>query len=154
MADLCRMGDYKLLWGEQPKGNWFALDNSHRARKLTNKIDWERLQVKLMENQNLIDLEENDWDMEDEKNVPLDDPVGNFDKLSRNQPFKLFDVKEDPEERRDISKENPKIVAVMKKRLKEASRTMRQGNFELKSILGHPFMRGGNFMPGWCHPEV
>ena len=148
------MGDYKLLWGEQPKGDWFAPDLGLRARKLTNKIDWERLQVKLMENQNLIDLEENDWDMEDEKNVPLDDPVGNFDKLSRNQPFMLFDVIEDPEERRDISKENPKIVAVMKKRLKEASRTMRQGNFELKSILGHPFMRGGNFMPGWCHPEV
>merc|ERR1719447_625309 len=38
--------------------------------KLRNKIDWE----------------ENDWDMEDEKGVPLEDPAGSFDKLTRNQP--------------------------------------------------------------------
>merc|ERR1712192_389668 len=134
-----RMGDYKLLWGEQPKGEWFTPDqDSSRARKLRNKIDWE----------------ENDWDMEDEKGAPVSDPVGSFDKLSRSQPFMLFDVVEDPEERNDIAKENPKIVSVMKHKLKEASRTMRAGNFELKSILGHPFLRGGNFMPGWCIPEV
>ena len=150
-----RMGDYKLLWGEQPKGDWFTPDqDSTRARKLRNKIDWEEIQLKLMENENLIDLEENDWDMEDEKSAPVSDPVGSFDKLSRSQPFMLFDVVEDPEERRNIAKENPKIVSVMKHRLKEASRTMRAGNFELKSILGHPFLRGGNFMPGWCIPEV
>ena len=150
-----RMGDYKLLWGEHPKGDWFSpQDDSRLARKLRNKIDWEEIQLKLMENENLIDLEENDWDMEDEKGVPLEDPVGSFDKLTRNQPAMLFDVMEDPEEKRDIAKENPKIVSVMKRRLKEASRTMRAGNFELKSILGHPFLRGGNFMPGWCVPEV
>jgi hypothetical protein len=148
------MGDYKLLWGEQPKGEWFALEPAGRARKLNNRIDWEALQLRLIDSQNLIDLEENDWDMEDEKNVPLEDPVGNFDKLSRNQPFLLFDIKEDPEERKDISKENPDIVSVMKRRLKDASRTMRQGNFEPKSMLGHPFLRGGNFLPGWCIPEV
>jgi len=151
-----RMGDYKLLWGEHPKGDWFPplQEDSRMARKLRNKIDWEEIQLKLMENENLIDLEENDWDMEDEKGVPLEDPVGSFDKLTRNQPAMLFDVMEDPEEKRDIAKENPKIVSVMKRRLKEASRTMRAGNFELKSILGHPFLRGGNFMPGWCVPEV
>ena len=150
-----RMSDYKLLWGEHPKGDWFSpQEDSRLARKLRNKIDWEEIQLKLMENENLIDLEENDWDMEDEKGVPLEDPVGSFDKLTRNQPAMLFDVMEDPEEKRDIAKENPKIVSVMKRRLKEASRTMRAGNFELKSILGHPFLRGGNFMPGWCVPEV
>ena len=151
---LSRMGDYKLLWGEHPKGNWYSLDGDKRSRKLNNKIDWEAFQIKLMENQDLIDLEENDWDLEDEKNVPSEDPVGNFDKLSRNQPFMLFDLKEDPEERIDIAKDNPDIVSIMKRRVKEASESMRQGNFELKSLLGHPFLRGGNFMPGWCHPEV
>ena len=149
-----RMGDYKLLWGEQPKGNWFTLENGRRGRKLNKKIDWEALQIKLMENQNLIDLEENDWDLEDEKNVPSEDPSANFDKLSRNQPFQLFDLKDDPEERNNIAKENSEIVAIMKGRVREASETMRKGNFEFKSILGHPFMRGGNFMPGWCVPEI
>ena len=148
------MGDYKLLWGEQPKGNWFTLDDGKRGRKLNNKIDWEALQIKLMENQNLIDLEENDWDLEDQKNVPSEDPSANFDKLSRNAPFQLFDLKEDPEERNNIAKENSEIVAIMKGRVREASETMSPGNFEFKSILGHPFMRGGNFMPGWCVPEV
>ena len=65
----------------------------------------------------------------------------------------LFDVEKDPTETEDISEQFPEIVAAMKNKLLEASRTMRRGNFELKSTLGHPFFHGGNFMPGWCKAE-
>ena len=107
-----------------------------------------------MTNDNLIDLEESDWDMEDDRDAPIEDPSGNFDKLSRSQLVVLFDLAEDPEERNNIAESNPEIVAAMKRRVRKASTTMRQGNFEPKSLIGHPFLRGGNFMPGWCIAQV
>ena len=146
-----RMGDYKLLWGEQPKGGWYTLDHGGRSRKL--KIDWENIQIKLLKNQNLVDLEENDWDLDDEKNTPLDNPIEIFEQISRDQPVMLFDIKEDPTETKNIAKMNPEVVKIMKKKIRDAAKSMRKGNFELKSVLGHPFFKGGNFMPGWCIPE-
>jgi len=148
-----RMGDYKLLWGEHAKGNWYTVNDKSRARKFKNKINWEAIQIKLMNNQNLVDLEENEWDLDDEKGTPSENPVEDFDELSKDQPAQLFDIIEDPEERNNIADENPEIVKLMKRKLRDASRTMRKGNFELKSVLGHPFLHGGNFMPGWCVPE-
>ena len=59
----------------------------------------------------------------------------------------------DPRETEDIAEQFPDIVKRMKGKLLDASKTMRKGNFELKSVLGHPFFHGGNFMPGWCRPE-
>ena len=66
----------------------------------------------------------------------------------------LFDVEIDPRETKDISKENENIVKQMLEKLISESKSMRKGNFELKSVLGHPFFHGGNFMPGWCKAEV
>ena len=146
-----RMGDYKLLWGEQPKGGWYKIEQEDRARKL--KIDWEEIQIKLVKNQNLVDLEENEWDLDDEKNTPLDNPIEIFEELSRDQPVMLFDIKEDPTETKNIAETNPEIVKIIKKKIRDAAKSMRKGNFELKSVLGHPFFNGGNFMPGWCIPE-
>merc|ERR1712156_453371 len=58
-----RMGDYKLLWGEQPKGGWYQV-NDREGKKLKNKINWEDIQIKLMNDQYLVDLEENEWDLD------------------------------------------------------------------------------------------
>ena len=87
-----RLGRYKLLWGEHTKGEWYNNYNnnnnnnnnnnsssSRAARKLNNKIDWEQLQIKLVEDLNLVDLEEADWDMEDDKRVPATNPSTDFE---------------------------------------------------------------------------
>ena len=84
-----RLGRYKLLWGEHTKGEWYNNYNnsssSRAARKLNNKIDWEQLQIKLVEDLNLVDLEEADWDMEDDKRVPATNPSTDFEvQLSTN----------------------------------------------------------------------
>ena len=78
-----RLGRYKLLWGEHTKGEWYnnynnSSSSSRAARKLNNKIDWEQLQIKLVEDLNLVDLEEADWDMEDDKRVPATNPSTDF----------------------------------------------------------------------------
>ena len=150
-----RHGKYKLLWGDHTKGGWYGEEFSRRNhRKLKNKIDWEQIQIKLISDQNIVDLEESDWDLEDDKRVPEDNPNENFEDLGKDQPIMLFDVESDPRETKDISKENESIVNLMLEKLISESKTMRKGNFELKSVLGHPFFHGGNFMPGWCKPEV
>ena len=79
-----RLGRYKLLWGEHTKGEWYnnynnSSSSSRAARKLNNKIDWEQLQIKLVEDLNLVDLEEADWDMEDDKRVPATNPSTDFE---------------------------------------------------------------------------
>ena len=84
-----RLGRYKLLWGEHTKGGWYnnynnnnnssSSSSSRAARKLNNKIDWEQLQIKLVEDLNLVDLEEADWDMEDDKRVPATNPSTDFE---------------------------------------------------------------------------
>ena len=98
-----RLGRYKLLWGEHTKGDWYNNYNnnnnnsSRAARKLNNKIDWEQLQIKLVEDLNLVDLEEADWDMEDNKRVPATNPSTDFEvemtmnlyKVSQCRPFLL-----------------------------------------------------------------
>ena len=144
-----RSGRYKLLWGEHPKGEWYG----RRGRKLKDKIDWEQLQLKLLEDDNIVDLEENDWDLEDDKSSPADNPIENFDLLSQNQTVLLFDIEEDPRELQDISEQHPDIVQSIIAQLKQAAASMRKGNFDLKSVLGHPFFHAGNFAPGWCIAE-
>ena len=145
-----RRGRHKLLWGEHSKDGWYGA-GARAGRKLRGKIDWERLQLKLISDNNKVDPEDEDWDLEDDKRTP--EASEDFEKLSEEQPVMLFDVEKDPTETEDISEQFPEIVAAMKNKLLEASRTMRRGNFELKSTLGHPFFHGGNFMPGWCKAE-
>ena len=101
-----------------------------------------------------VDLEEDDWDLEDEKSSPSLDPAGDFLVLSRGQPVQLYNIAEDPLETEDLAVRQPELVETLKQRLRQAAATMRPGNFELKSALGHPFFRGANFMPGWCIPET
>ena len=108
----------------------------------------------MISDQNIVDLEESDWDLDDDKRVPEENPNENFEDLGKDQPLMLFDVESDPRETKDISKENENIVDLILEKLISESKTMRKGNFELKSVLGHPFFHGGNFMPGWCKPEV
>jgi len=144
-----RLGDYKLLWGEHSKGRWY---DWRTGRKF--KLDWERIQTKLTADHNLVDLEEDDWDLEDEKSSPSLDPAADFLVLSREQPVQLYNIAEDPLETEDLAVRQPELVETLKQRLRQAAATMRPGNFELKSALGHPFFRGGNFMPGWCIPET
>ena len=100
-----------------------------------------------------MDLEEEDWDLDDDKRSPDDNPDTNFEELGRDQKIMLFDIDTDPRETRDISGENEKLVKLIIDKIIAASRTMRKGNFDLKSVLGHPFFYGGNFMPGWCKAE-
>ena len=145
-----RMGPYKLLWGEHSKGGWYG-KSFLKQRNL--KLNWEKIQKKLITDWNLVDLDEDDWDLDDEKKRPYGNPSEEFEEISRNQPIMLFDIEKDPTETNDISKENQKIVSTMKEKILSASKSMRKGNFETRSVLGHPFFHGGNFMPGWCNPE-
>ena len=146
-----RRGRYKLLWGEHGKGGWYG---GRQDRRLKDKINWEDIQIKLIEDHNIVDLEENDWDLEDDKMSPADNPTEDFTLMSRNQTVQLYDLEQDPRELHDISDQHPDIVQTLIQKLNEAAATMRKGNFELKSVLGHPFFHAGNFSPGWCKPEV
>ena len=148
-----RYGKYKLLWGDHPKGGWYSSWMEKTGRKLKNKIDWEQIQIKLVADQNIVDLEESDWDLEDDKRVPNENPDDNFETIGRDQPVMLFDIVSDPRETKDISKDNNDIVKTILAKIVKVSKSMRKGNFELKSVLGHPFFHGGNFMPGWCIAE-
>ena len=149
-----RMGDFKLLWGEQPKGDWFTLEqDSTRARKLRNKIDWEGIQMKLTSENNKVDLDEDDWDLEEKKSLPAENPDEDFESLSVGAEVRLYNVRTDPEERIDLAESQPDVVEVMKQKILEQARTMRRANFRQRSVLGHPFLHGGNFMPGWCVAE-
>ena len=147
-----RLGRYKLLWGEHNKGGWYGADlRESNSRNL--KIDWENLQKKLVDEWNLVDLDDEDWDLEDEKRTPSTNPNQDFEELSKDQPIILFDIEKDPLETKDISRDNSVVVNEILKKILNASKTMRTGNFNAKSVLGHPFFHGGNFVPGWCNPE-
>ena len=108
----------------------------------------------MIEDDNIVDLEENDWDLEDDKMSPVDNPTEDFELLSRNQTVQLYDIDQDPRELNDISDKHPEIVQSILEKLRLAAASMRRGNFEVKSVLGHPFFHGGNFAPGWCKPEI
>ena len=78
------------------------------------------------------------------------------DKLNPNShppPPDLW-IGHDQLELKDISDQEPHLVHTILAKLREAAATMRKGNFELKSVLGHPFFHGGNFAPGWCKPDL
>ena len=107
-----------------------------------------------MADQNIFQLEDTDWDLEDDKMSPVENPQDDFDFLSRNQTVQLYDIESDPRELNDISGQEPHLVQQLLDKLRLAATTMRKGNFELKSVLGHPFFHGGNFAPGWCKPEL
>ena len=87
------------------------------------------------------------------KRVPDNNPEDNFEEMAQGQKIMLFDIDHDPRETKDISNENEKLVKLITDKIIAASRTMRRGNFNLKSVLGHPFFYGGNFSPGWCRAE-
>ena len=144
-----RSGKYKLLWGDHSKDGWYR-----RARKLKDKIPWEELQIKLVADQNIFRLEDTDWDLEDDKMSPVENPRDDFEFLSQNQTVRLYDLEADPREVRDLSDQEPQLVQTILDKLRLAAKTMRKGNFEPKSVLGHPFFHGGNFAPGWCKPEL
>lgn len=146
-----RMGKYKLLWGEHSKGGWYG-ESFHKSQR-NLKINWEKIQQKLVTDWNFVNLEEEDWDLDDEKRKPSENPVEDFAEISKDQPIMLFNVEHDPIETNDISKENQEVVKTMIDKILRASKSIRRGNFEPRSVLGHPFFHGGNFMPGWCKPE-
>ena len=108
----------------------------------------------MVADQNIFQLEDTDWDLEDDKMSPVENPRDDFEFLSQNQTVRLYDLEADPREVRDLSDQEPQLVQTILDKLRLAAKTMRKGNFEPKSVLGHPFFHGGNFAPGWCKPEL
>lgn len=65
----------------------------------------------------------------------------------------LYNVKEDPEERHDLSAGLPDIARELQRRLEAHARTMVPADDPPQDPSGNPDLWGGVFSPGWCQPH-
>ncbi|KAK7476920.1 hypothetical protein BaRGS_00031859 [Batillaria attramentaria] len=67
-----------------------------------------------------------------------------------NNTNQLFNVKDDPEERRDLTESAPDVLDKMTKRLEEWRATGVPANFPPPDPASDPSHWGGAWSPGWC----
>ena len=86
------------------------------------------------------------------KNIPLPNKYGVVIKTWGTQ--MLFNLREDPEERNDISKDNLEMVTKLKERAVEHFYNL-QPRFSPADVdAGNPVRWGGYWGPGWCQPHT
>lgn len=66
----------------------------------------------------------------------------------------LFNLRGDPQERRDLSSRMPGMVKVMQRELRARASDMRPPDDFPDDPRGDPRQWGGAFSPGWCEPPV
>ena len=82
------------------------------------------------------------------KNIVIPNKFGV--KIKTYGEIKLFNLKEDPEERHDISADNPEIIEQIKPRLFEHFYHLHPRDFPAEVDTGNPGHWGGYYGPGWC----
>ncbi|KAH9361881.1 hypothetical protein HPB48_003710 [Haemaphysalis longicornis] len=77
-------------------------------------------------------------------------------RVFRNLTRALFNVREDPEERHDLSLLQPELASKLEKRLRQQARSLVPEDNPNDDPRGDPRRWGGVFSPGWCalHPPA
>ena len=69
-------------------------------------------------------------------------------------PKMLFNIREDPEEKLDISADNPGVVEQLTKRINEHFLNLQPQFTPEDDENGNPVRLGGNWSPGWCDLHI
>ena len=66
----------------------------------------------------------------------------------------LFNLEEDPEERKNIAKDNPDIIKKLRNRVVEHFFNLQPHFVPEDDQAGNPVNWGGFWSPGWCQPHT
>ena len=92
--------------------------------------------------------EDSEFDGRAGEAVTTEDFEKQFDALD----VALYNVVEDPEERRDLRAELPAVFAELRARALHHLVHVAPEDFPHQDFSGHPRNFGGIFSPGWCDP--
>ncbi|CAL4147956.1 unnamed protein product, partial [Meganyctiphanes norvegica] len=138
-----RVGDYKLVLGDQVFNGWVYPPEDNTTAPLD-----------LLEYDNIDDYDEGDitrWELPTVRSFAELFEI-DIDEIIEKEPIKLFlfNLKDDPNEHKDLSKRHPGILKDILQRVKDEALKIVPADVCGNDEKGDPKHWGNIWSPGWC----